>query len=185
MWTTPKAPWLRSCTYRYSCFFACYRVFPRIRHFDCAHFTFELSMYHLTLYQSSDLDLVSQTCVNNRGAPSNRTSAWTRASTGGIDGSFFGPLSWEVKFSFDVDSALRAVKLNSSEKQLAQVAWTFLPLRTHFKSEVFNPGILSLFLIGLGFQTWHLSFRSSPVGRVFWLYMWLVVDQQKAWKKDA
>ena len=30
----------------------------------------------------------------------------------------------EVKFSFDVDSALRAVKLNSSEKQLAQVAFS-------------------------------------------------------------
>lgn len=42
---------------------------------DCAHFTFEQSMYHLTLYQSSDLNLVSQTCVNKRGAPSNRTSA--------------------------------------------------------------------------------------------------------------
>lgn len=133
-------------------------------------------MYHLTLYQSSDLDLVSQTCVNNRGSPSNRTSAWTRASTGGIDGSFFGPLSWEVKFSFDADSALRAVKLNSSEKQLAQVAWTFLPLRTHFKSEVFNPGILSLFLIGLGFQTWHLSCRSERGCLVSGLSCWMSVE---------
>ena len=125
-----------------------------------------------------------QKCSNGYwiwGSKLNFSTSWrvTRGSVWGYEAAPSLEIGSEVQFWCRLPFlALRAVKLNSSEKQLAQVAWTrtLPPTKGRGLTSRARFSILSLFLPGLGFLTWHLSCRSERGCLVSGLSCWMSVE---------